>query len=100
MITRDDLTFTEVHNGKDENTQSFTLTAILILEHHTVVERPQGKPPVPSDFELPVNAIMRELYGSIFKELSLGIQLLHNDPTQARQVLNELHTKIQNELTN
>lgn len=98
MITRDDLTFTEEHNGKNENIQSYTLTAVLILEHHTVVERPQGKPPVPSDFDIPVNAIMRGLYGEIFKQLSLGIQLLHNDPTQARQVLNELHTKIQNEL--
>lgn len=98
MITRDDLTFTERHNGKDENTQSFTLTAILILEHHTVVERPQGKPPVSSDFDVPASAIIRELYLEIFKQLSLGIQLLHNDPTQARQVLNELHTKIQNEL--
>jgi len=100
MITRDDITLTEQHIGRDGSLQSFVLTAILILEHHTTVERPQGKPPVPSDFEASSSAIMRRLYGSILKDLSLGIQLLHNDPTQARQVLNELHTKIQNELTN
>jgi len=98
MITRDDITFTDRHLGLDENTQSFCLTAILILEQHTTIERLQGKPPTLSDYEPLATAILKLIYGSILKDLSLGIQLLHNDPTQARQVLNELHTKIQNEI--
>lgn len=98
MITRDDITLTDRHLGLEYNTQSYEVSAIFICEHHKVIERPQGKPPVPSDFDDSVHAILRSLYGSIYKELSLGIQLLHNDPTQARQVLNELHTKLHNAL--
>lgn len=98
MITRDDLTFSEQLLGREENICSYKLHTMLFIEHHTVVERYQGKPPNTSDFDSSAKAIMRDLYLEIFQDLSIGIQLLHNDPTQARATLNTLHTKLQNAL--
>lgn len=98
MITRDDLTLTERHLGTKDNIQSLEIAALLFLENRTTIENPQNQLLKPSDFDICIAAVLRTLYLDIYKDITESLTLLREDPTSARYVLNQLHTKLHNAL--